>query len=254
MTVKGLNISGLKRSGFRSLWDIVPLKKAYQIPFRSGLKLEEALARIEAECPTPHTLHLVEFIRRSDRGVCRTSPLMPDAESAEGHLVAENDAPKASPGTFRSHGPLSINRWSWIRCALGRVDSKNGSSHKKLLASRQERGLHCRHLRQLSAVVRSGPEDAGVESGLLRSVLETTSASLWKFPAAGAEKVVSIDRFFSRRDRERERQIYPALRETLDPKERILFDEAVDLQGGVQLNPDRLACVREGCRASRIDR
>ena len=68
--VKGLNIVGLRRAGLK-LADIAELKKAYQILFRSKLKLEDALGRIEAECATEHTLHLVEFIRRSERGICR---------------------------------------------------------------------------------------------------------------------------------------------------------------------------------------
>jgi UDP-N-acetylglucosamine acyltransferase len=68
--VKGLNVVGLKRAGLRHS-DIAPLKKAYQTLFRSRLKLEEALRRIEAECATPHTRHLVDFIRRSERGICR---------------------------------------------------------------------------------------------------------------------------------------------------------------------------------------
>src|SRR6266705_4362593 len=66
--VKGLNVIGLKRAGFR-LSDIAELKKAYRILFRSGLKLEDALRRIEAECPTEHTRRLVEFIRKSERGI-----------------------------------------------------------------------------------------------------------------------------------------------------------------------------------------
>src|SRR2546423_8152940 len=52
--VKGLNVVGLKRAGLRHS-DIAPLKKAYRILYRSGLKLEQALRRIEAECPTEHT-------------------------------------------------------------------------------------------------------------------------------------------------------------------------------------------------------
>jgi UDP-N-acetylglucosamine acyltransferase len=68
--VKGLNVVGLKRAGFRHS-DIAPLKKAYQILFRSRLKLDEALRRVEAECATEHTRHLVNFIRRSERGICR---------------------------------------------------------------------------------------------------------------------------------------------------------------------------------------
>ena len=67
---KGLNVVGLKRAGYR-LSDIAALKKAYRILYRSGLKLEEALARIESQEPTPETLHLVAFVRRSRRGICR---------------------------------------------------------------------------------------------------------------------------------------------------------------------------------------
>jgi UDP-N-acetylglucosamine acyltransferase len=67
---KGLNVVGLKRAGYKAS-DLSALKKAYQILYRSGLKLQEALAKIEAEIPTPDTLHLVDFIRRSDRGICR---------------------------------------------------------------------------------------------------------------------------------------------------------------------------------------
>jgi len=68
--VKGLNMVGLKRAGFGRP-DIAALKRAYQLLFRSRLKLEEALRRIEAECATEHTLQLTEFIRRSERGICR---------------------------------------------------------------------------------------------------------------------------------------------------------------------------------------
>jgi len=67
---RGLNLVGLKRAGYR-LQDIAALKKAYHILYRSGLKLEEALARIESQAPTPETLHLVAFVRRSRRGICR---------------------------------------------------------------------------------------------------------------------------------------------------------------------------------------
>jgi UDP-N-acetylglucosamine acyltransferase len=66
----GLNLVGLKRAGYGHS-DVVALKKAYQILYRSGLKLEEALVRIEAEIATAEARHLVEFIRRSERGICR---------------------------------------------------------------------------------------------------------------------------------------------------------------------------------------
>ena len=67
---KGLNVVGLKRAGYK-LSDISALKRAYQILYRSGMKLHDALARIESEIPTPETLHLVSFVRRSERGICR---------------------------------------------------------------------------------------------------------------------------------------------------------------------------------------
>jgi len=67
---KGLNIVGLRRAGFKAS-EVSALKKAYHILFRSGLKLEEALARIETEIHTPETQHLISFVRRSERGICR---------------------------------------------------------------------------------------------------------------------------------------------------------------------------------------
>jgi UDP-N-acetylglucosamine acyltransferase len=67
---KGLNLVGLKRAGYKAS-DVSVLKKAYQVLYRSGLKLQDALATIERELATPETLHLVNFIRRSERGICR---------------------------------------------------------------------------------------------------------------------------------------------------------------------------------------
>jgi UDP-N-acetylglucosamine acyltransferase len=67
---KGVNLVGLKRAGF-SAEQIVALKKAYRILYRSGLKLEDALCQIETEIRTPEAAHLVSFIRSSKRGICR---------------------------------------------------------------------------------------------------------------------------------------------------------------------------------------
>jgi UDP-N-acetylglucosamine acyltransferase len=67
---KGLNIVGLKRAGF-TLQQVSLLKKAYHVLYRSGLLLEDALAKIENELADENTLHLVAFIRRSKRGICR---------------------------------------------------------------------------------------------------------------------------------------------------------------------------------------
>ena len=70
VAARGLNVIGLKRAGYKAS-DVAVLKKAYQFLYRSGLKLQDALAKIETEIPTPETLHLVSFIRRSERGICR---------------------------------------------------------------------------------------------------------------------------------------------------------------------------------------
>lgn len=70
VAAKGLNLVGLRRAGF-SKAEIAALKMAYKILYRSGLKLEEALGRIEREVETEHARHLVNFIRSSKRGICR---------------------------------------------------------------------------------------------------------------------------------------------------------------------------------------
>jgi UDP-N-acetylglucosamine acyltransferase len=66
----GVNLVGLKRAGFSEA-EIQALKSAYRLLYRSGLKLEEALGRIEREVSTEHTQHLVRFVRSSERGICR---------------------------------------------------------------------------------------------------------------------------------------------------------------------------------------
>jgi UDP-N-acetylglucosamine acyltransferase len=70
-TLHGLNLVGLKRSGFsdRILGD---LKKAYKILIRSNLRTEEALVKIRGEIDmSPEVAHFVEFVEKSERGICR---------------------------------------------------------------------------------------------------------------------------------------------------------------------------------------
>jgi UDP-N-acetylglucosamine acyltransferase len=70
VAAKGLNLVGLRRAGF-TREQIAGLKTAYRLLYRSGLKLDDALARIEAEAATDDTRHLIAFIRSSKRGICR---------------------------------------------------------------------------------------------------------------------------------------------------------------------------------------
>jgi SAM-dependent methyltransferase len=64
-----------------------------------------------------------------------------------------------------------------------------------------------------------------------------------KFLAAGAASVVCLDRFYSKRNAAHEREIYKALRESLSAQEQTRFDEAVNLTGDVQFNPEKLQSV-----------
>ena len=72
----GLNMVGLKRAGLVRE-EIAALKTAFRLLYKSGLKKDEALQRIEAEAPNEHTLHLVAFVR-SSRTPRRTWVTYPD--------------------------------------------------------------------------------------------------------------------------------------------------------------------------------
>jgi UDP-N-acetylglucosamine acyltransferase len=67
--VRGLNLVGLKRSGF-SHDEILDLKRAYRILLQSGLKLNEKLAAMQG-IDSDHVRHLISFIQNSTRGFCK---------------------------------------------------------------------------------------------------------------------------------------------------------------------------------------
>ena len=67
----GLNTVGLKRHGFADA-TIAELKKAYKILFREKHTLKEAIKKVQAELPyTDEIKHLIEFIEKNKRGICR---------------------------------------------------------------------------------------------------------------------------------------------------------------------------------------
>jgi UDP-N-acetylglucosamine acyltransferase len=68
----GLNTVGLKRANF-SEETMRALKKAYRIIFRSSLTLEKAMKQVGEDeiFQTPEVQHLLEFIKRSKRGITR---------------------------------------------------------------------------------------------------------------------------------------------------------------------------------------
>src|SRR5947209_3843310 len=67
----GINTIGLERKGL-SKESIDALQRAYRLPVRSKLKLEDALEKIEAELgDIPESRKLLEFVRASKRGFIR---------------------------------------------------------------------------------------------------------------------------------------------------------------------------------------
>jgi UDP-N-acetylglucosamine acyltransferase len=67
--VRGVNLVGLKRAGFTNA-RITPLRQAFRVLFARRGNLSLALERVAAEVPlTLEVLHLIDFIKSSQRGV-----------------------------------------------------------------------------------------------------------------------------------------------------------------------------------------
>ncbi len=67
----GLNKIGLKRHGFSDK-TLEIIKKAYQITFRKGFTLNEAIEKVLSEVENiPETVRFVDFIKSSERGITR---------------------------------------------------------------------------------------------------------------------------------------------------------------------------------------
>jgi UDP-N-acetylglucosamine acyltransferase len=68
--LRGLNTIGLRRAGFQP--DVIrALKNAYVAIFQSGLRLEEAAAKLRAEAPRPEVVEFLDFISQGKRGITR---------------------------------------------------------------------------------------------------------------------------------------------------------------------------------------
>lgn len=67
----GINLVGLKRRGYTPE-QIAALKDAYKTLFRAKLQQEEALEQLSARYPdAPEVNYFLDFVRSSERGVCR---------------------------------------------------------------------------------------------------------------------------------------------------------------------------------------
>lgn len=67
-----------------------------------------------------------------------------------------------------------------------------------------------------------------------------------KFLSDGAAEVVCVDKFYSIRDQENERQIYAKQRERLQPEQRERFDRIVSLESEIRIDEQKLRCIY-GC-------
>ena len=64
-----------------------------------------------------------------------------------------------------------------------------------------------------------------------------------KFLIAGATQVVLLDKFYSERNVDQQTKIYRELRKQLSPDEERVFDDAIKLDKGIDLNPERLRYI-----------
>ncbi|HEX5734106.1 MAG TPA: methyltransferase domain-containing protein [Blastocatellia bacterium] len=136
-----------------------------------------------------------------------------------------------------------INNWRVSRrVSSGNIETSYGSSHS-----------HISDLSDSVAYINSTYEDylryAELSPGAIRGkrVLEIGHGDnlgvALRFLAAGAAEVVCLDKFYSKRDPERQREIYLALRAELDGEARRRFDEVIDLTSSTEIISDRLKSV-----------
>jgi len=68
-TIVGLNTIGLRRAGY-SVEERAQIKQAFDLLFRSGLNVTQAVERIRAELPAGPAHEFCAFVDRSTRGIC----------------------------------------------------------------------------------------------------------------------------------------------------------------------------------------
>ncbi|MFA6002853.1 MAG: acyl-ACP--UDP-N-acetylglucosamine O-acyltransferase [Elusimicrobiota bacterium] len=81
-SLRGLNAIGLRRAGFKPT-TVRAIKNAYMTLFKSGLRLDDAVARLRSEPPIPEVVEMLDFISGGKRGLMRAKRHAPNAEEAE---------------------------------------------------------------------------------------------------------------------------------------------------------------------------
>jgi UDP-N-acetylglucosamine acyltransferase len=69
--INGLNVVGIRRLGLKNA-DLQNIKSMYHLVFDSSLTMEDAIARIVSDVePSDYRQVWLDFLKKSDRGVCR---------------------------------------------------------------------------------------------------------------------------------------------------------------------------------------
>ncbi len=69
-TVIGINVVGMRRAGF-SAEDRLIMKRAFKILYQLNLNVSQAIAQLEEEFTSELVLEFCEFIKSSQRGICK---------------------------------------------------------------------------------------------------------------------------------------------------------------------------------------
>src|SRR6185295_15604293 len=127
------------------------------------------------------------------------------------------------------------------RFASGVIETEHGSSHrsKSLIESLSYIEEQFADYLRYSGLT---PEQLEGKQILELGFGDNVGVAL-KFVAAGAARVVCVDKFYSSRDPQREREIYLALRERLNDRERRRFDEAVDTGISIKFDDTKLRVI-----------
>lgn len=71
LVYEGLNLIGLRRRGFTNE-KIQAIKQAYEVIYRRGLNVTDALKLLESQDQrSPEVQHIIDFIKQSERGIIR---------------------------------------------------------------------------------------------------------------------------------------------------------------------------------------
>ena len=135
-----------------------------------------------------------------------------------------------------------LNNWQMRRrFAAGRIETEHGSSHSRKslaesLAYIEEQYRDYLTYGQLSH------EDVQGKRILELGFGDNVGVAL-KFLAAGAGQVVCVDKFYSKRDTAREREIYAGLRRGLPPDEQRRFDAVISMADDVKFDATKLQAL-----------